>query len=77
MNGSKVVWSAMEPWTITNAGPVPSTHTAIGVPSAAAISHRSVLISHPRAGRRSSRGTRAGWRPIGRGGWRAGCARPR
>ena len=40
MNGSKVVWSAIEPWTITSAGPLPSTHTAIGAPSAAVTSKR-------------------------------------
>ncbi len=44
MNGAKVVWSAMEPWTITSAGPVPSTHTATGVPSADATSKRSTLL---------------------------------
>ena len=41
-NGSKVVWSAIEPWTMTSAGPLPSTQTAIGVPSADRTSNRVV-----------------------------------
>ena len=44
-NGSNVVWSAIEPWTITRAGPVPSTQTAIGVPSDETTSNRVVVIS--------------------------------